>query len=388
MAKGINSEGTPKERALKNANGEGGIRQRKDGRWEARFTLDNGKRRSIIGDTREEVAGKLATAISDRNKGLPVAVDGKQTVKAYLEGWLAAIQGNVRLRTWAGYESYIRFHVLPVLGKTRMVKLTPQQLQAFYSKKLDDGLSPTTVRHIHATLHRACEQAVRWGVVARNVVDLIDPPRRTHKEMAALSADQARALLEAAADDRFEALYVLAITTGMREGELLALRWRHVDLDAATLQVRATLLRTKVGGLAFSEPKTASSRRQIALAVMAVAAVRRRKIRQAEERLKAGPAWQDNDLVFPNTLGRPMEATNLLHRSFTPLLERAGLPHIRFHDLRHTSATILLRKKVPVKVVSEMLGHSNIGITLQVYSHVLPDMQREATAAMDAALMG
>lgn len=372
----------------KRGNGEGGIRQRNDGRWEARLTLAAGKRRSIIGRTREEVATALATALSDRNKGLPVAVDGKQTVRTYLDGWLAAIKGNVRPKTYAGYESYIRVHVVPTLGSVRMARLTPQQVQGLYSKTLAAGLSPTTVRQIHACIHRAFQQAVRWGVVARNVADLVDRPRRAEHQMIALTPEQARTLLDAAAGDRFEALYVLAVTTGMREGELLGLHWKDVDLDAAALQVRTIVQRTKLTGLAFSEPKTAGSRRQIALAGMAVAALRRRRVIQAEERLKLGPAWEDNDLVFPNSLGKPTEATNLLHRSFKPLLEKAGLPPIRFHDLRHTAATIYLRKRVPAKVVSEMLGHSNIGITLQVYSHVLPDMQREATAAMEAALLG
>ncbi len=388
MAKRGNNEGKPKERAPKHPNGEGGIRERKDGRYEARLTLADGTRWSICDRSREKVASALAKAITDRNDGLPVKVDGKQTVRTYLEGWLEAIRGNVRPKTYQGYECYIRVHVVPALGKVRMAKLTPQQLQAFYSKKLEGALSPTTVRHMHATLHRAFEQAVRWGVVARNVANLVDPPRRADKEMVALSSDQARALLEAAAGDRLEALYVLAVTTGMREGELLGLRWKDVDLDGGTLQVRSIVQRTKQNGLAFSQPKTASSRRQIALTPMAVAALRRRRVMQAEERLKAGPAWQDNDLVFPNILGKPMEATNLLHRSYAPLLEKAGLPKIRFHDLRHTAATVLLKKRIPSKVVSEMLGHANIGITLQLYSHVLPDMQKEAAAAMEAALMG
>ncbi len=378
---------SPGGRAPKRANGEGGIRQRKDGRYEARLTLADGTRWSICHQSREKVASALAKAITDRNDGLPVRVDGKQTLKQFLEAWLTAIKGSVRPATFDGYNNYVHTHIIPCLGKTRIAKLTPQQLQAFYSKKLGEGLSPTTVRHIHGALHRALKQATRWGVVGRNVADLVDPPRRARHEMKALSTSQARQLLEAAAGDRLEALYVLAITTGMRQGELLALRWQDVDLDGGTLQVRSTVQRVK-DGLLFGEPKTASGRRRIALAPAAVAALRHHHVSQAEGRLKAGPAWQDNDLVFPNTFGRAMEATNLLHRSFTPLLERAGLPKMRFHDLRHTAATLLLSKKVPVKVVSEMLGHAQVGVTLAVYSHVLPDMQREATAAMQAALWG
>lgn len=388
MPKRNETEGTRKERAPKSANGLGGIRQRKkDGLYEARITLTDGTRMSIYGKSHDEVAAAMIKALDDRNKGFPVKVDGKQTVRTYLEGWLAAIQGNVRPKTHRGYSDYCRLHIIPTLGNVRMAKLTPQQLQTLYSKLLEKGLSPTTVHHIHATLHRAFEQAVRWGVVARNVADLVDPPRRGRREMRVLSPEQARALLEAAREDRLEALYVLAISSGLRQGELLGLRWADVDLDAARLHVRAIMQRTREG-IGLREPKTASSRRQIALTGMAIAALRRHRTRQAEERLKAGPEWQDNDLVFPNGHGKPIEQTNLQRRSFKPLLEKAGLPDIRFHDLRHTAATLLLKQRVPAKVVSEMLGHSQVGVTLNIYSHVLPDMQEEAAAAMEAALMG
>ncbi len=223
----------------------------------------------------------------------------------------------------------------------------------------------------------------------RNVADLVDPPKVQRQEMKVLSGEQARVLLETAKGDRLEALYILAITTGMRQGELLALRWRDVDLEDGTLRVTATMQRISKRGICPSEPKTAGSRRQIALTGMAVSALRHHRNRQLEERLSAAVmAWQDNDLVFCNHYGRPIESSNLTRRSFHPLLAKAGLPRIRFHDLRHTAATLLLRKRVPVKVVSEMLGHSQVGITLNIYAHVLPDMQREATAAMEAALRG
>jgi integrase len=210
-----------------------------------------------------------------------------------------------------------------------------------------------------------------------------------HHEMSVLAPEQVHVLLEAAKGDRLEALYVLALSTGMRQGELLALRWRDLDLDLdnATLQVRGTVQRTMVG-LIIAEPKTTRSRRRVALSPTAVETLRTHRIWQVSERLALGSAWEDQDLVFPNTIGKPIEATNLLRSSFFPLLAKAHLPRIRFHDLRHTAATLLLSRGVHPKVVAEMLGHATISITLDTYSHVLPDMQREAARAMETVLGG
>jgi integrase len=201
--------------------------------------------------------------------------------------------------------------------------------------------------------------------------------------------EQVQTLLCAVQGDRLHALYVLAVSTGMRQGELLALRWRDVDLAGSALAVRATLQRTKEEGYVLRTPKTKQSQRRITLGAVASAALRTHRARQAEERLAVGSEWDASlDLVFPNTLGRPMDATNLLHYHFYPLLKRAGLPRTRFHDLRHTAATLLLGRGVNPKIVSEMLGHASISITLDVYSHVLPDMQAHAAREMDAVLNG
>lgn len=387
----------------KRGNNEGSIRKRSDGRWEARITLAGDKRKSHYADTRQEAATWLAAAIRDRDRGLPV-VPENVTVREFLigntkpgdenypGGWLGAIKDTVRPYTFRGYEVYVRVHILPALEMIRermqIARLTPQHLQALYSKKLEEGLSPTTVSHIHSTMHRALDQAMRWGVVLRNVAELLDPPKRARRDMVALTPEEARTLLSTAKGERLEAFYVLAITTGMRQGELLALRWKDVDLDGSVLRVTATLQRTTKEGLVFAEPKTASSRRQIALTTLAIGALRHHRGMQAAERLKKGAEREDNDLVFSNEVGKPIEATNLIRRSFKPLLGRAGLPNIRLHDLRHTAATLYLVKRVPPKVVSEMLGHSQVGVTMNIYSHVLPDMQRDATAAMDTLLLG
>ncbi|HEV2952732.1 MAG TPA: site-specific integrase, partial [Candidatus Dormibacteraeota bacterium] len=223
------------------------------------------------------------------------------------------------------------------------------------------------------------------GLAVKNVADLVDPPRRATSEIRPLSLTETQTFLAHADSDRFAALYVLAITTGMRQGELLGLHWRDIDLSARVLRVRGSLQRTKKG-LGISEPKTSHSRRQVELAAIAVEALRDHQDRQQAERSRWPGAWADLDLVFPNEIGRPVEAGNLIRRSFWPILDRAGLRRIRFHDLRHTAATLLLAKSVHPKVVSEMLGHSRIGITLDLYSHVTRTMQREATDAMDDLL--
>jgi integrase len=203
--------------------------------------------------------------------------------------------------------------------------------------------------------------------------------------MTALTPEQVGSFLSAVRGDRLEALYVVAVTTGMRQGELLALRWKDVDLDARALRVHATLIMTK-SGMEFAEPKSARSRRQISLTLIAIAALRRHRAAQLEERLRVAATWTDHDLVFASEVGGPLDGSNVLRRSFYPLLRRAGLPHIRFHDLRHSAATLMLSRGVPLKIVSEILGHSQISITADTYMHVTPGMQREAAAAVDAAL--
>jgi integrase len=224
-------------------------------------------------------------------------------------------------------------------------------------------------------------------MIARNPAAVVTPPRAARHEIRPLTPEQARVLLAVCEGERLGALYVLALTTGMRRGELLGLRWADVDLVARVLGVRSTLYRAE-GRLVLAEPKTARSRRLIHLAPEAVAALRAHRDRQLQERLQLGPAWDAHDLVFANELGRPIEAQNMIRRSFYPLLERAGLPRIRFHDLRHSTATLLLTSGVHPKVVSEILGHATIGITLDTYSHVLPAMHREAVGAMSSLLSG
>jgi integrase len=247
-------------------------------------------------------------------------------------------------------------------------------------------LAPATVQYVHAILHRALDQALRWNLIARNPAEMVDAPRPERHEVTALSPEQVSTLLTTAAGDRHEALYIVALTGGLRLGELLGLRWADLNWENGTLQVRRTLSRTKRYGLTFSEPKTAKGRRSVALPTLAVEALRRHKARQNEEKMRMRNVWEDGDLIFPNEKGKPMARQSLVHRSYKALLKRAGLPDIRFHDLQHTAATLLLRLGEHPKVVQERLGHATIAVTMDIYSHVMPDLQRDAAAKLDRLL--
>jgi integrase len=370
----------------KRGNGEGSITKRKDGRWMARYTVHTAagpKRRHIYGRTRQEVAAKLAKAMSDRDGGIELD-PSRVTLNEYLQRWLKdSVKGSVRPITFESYERLVRVHVVPALGRIKLKALSPAHLQGFYRDRLDAGLSPCTVQRLHAVIHRALKQALRWGLVARNVSEVADPPKAQRKEIRTLTPEQVRTLLKTAQGDRFEALYVLAITTGLRQGELFGLSWEDVDLAAGRLSVRQTLTTPK-GGRRLGPPKRSKSRRSVKLTAGAVKALTAHRGRQLEEREKLAELWKDQGFVFTTQVGTPLNRHNFFRRCFKPMLEKAGLPHtVRFHDLRHTCATILLSKNVNPKIVQELLGHANISQTMDTYSHVLPDMQERAASAMD-----
>ena len=375
--------------ANKRGNGEGTTPyRRKNGLWCAQYTVYTAggrKRRTLYGKTRQEVATKLAKALSDRESGLTFDADNL-ALNDYLDQWLSdSVRGTVRQRTWERYEQIVRVHIKPSLGRIKLKALTRAHVRALYRAKLDAGLASRTVQYIRTTLHKALKDAVADGLIPRNVTEGVKAPRAKKKEVKALSPDQARAFLESARGDRFEALYVLAVTAGLRVGELLGLKWDDVDLDAGTLSVRRTLSEARSGKI-LELPKNGKGR-NIRLTSQAVEALKAHRKRQHEERLSLGTLWQDSGLIFPAQTGTFMNAKNLTDRSFKRLLERAGLSRtVRLHDLRHTCATLLLGKAVHPKIVQELLGHATIAITLDTYSHVLPNMQGEAVSAMESAL--
>jgi integrase len=364
---GREGEELPKRRG----NGEGSVYRRKDGLGVGQYKIETpsgAKTKYICSKTRKGAASKLADALAERDSGL-VYDCGSVSLGDYLGRWLEATKGTVRERTWIRAEVDVRVHIDPSLGKSRLDRLSALRLQSFYGMKLDSGLSPRTVQIIHATLHKALKQAVRWQLNPRNVAESVDPPKAEEKEIEPLDEGHARGLLKAAEGDELEALYVLAITTGMRSGELLGLKWEDVDFRAETLRVNRTLFNGRV-----HPPKTSKSRRCIRLSRPALVALKNH--------------GRTGEWVFCTGVGTPISVHNLHNRSWKPLLKKAGLPHERFHDLRHTCATLLLTKGVHPKVVQELLGHSSISVTLDTYSHVLPNMQEKAVAAMDAISEG
>jgi integrase len=279
----------------------------------------------------------------------------------------------------------MRLHVLPALGGIRLAKLSPADLQRLYADRLASGLGPTSVSHLHFVLHRALHQAMRWELVNRNVSEMVDPPRRKTPEAKTWDAKQAAAVLTVGEQTPLAALWRLALLTGMRRGELLGLKWDDLDLDKRTLAVRRTLSRGKGGTWELGQPKTTSGRRSITLPDSCVATLRKHRAAQNAERLRLGPLWEDNGFVFTNQIGGPLHVNSLVAQ-YEKLIKAADVPRIRFHDLRHTSATLLLAQDIHPKIVQERLGHADIGMTLNRYSHVTPSMQREAAEAIDKVI--
>jgi integrase len=371
----------------KRGNGEGSITRRKNGGWMAQYTAyaaKGRKRRTLYGKTRQEVAAKLAKALSDREGGLIFDAEDLK-LGEYLNRWLEdSVKDTVRNTTYERYEQISRAHIVPMLGGVKLKDLSPTHVRGLYKEKLS-SLSSRTVQYIHITLHKALKQAVSDGLIPRNATEAVKPPQVRREEIHPLTAEQVKMLLDAASGDRLEALYVLAVHTGLRQGELLGLKGDDIDLDAEALQVRRTLTTAK-GGTRLAAPKTKGSRRRVSLTGVAAEALRGHLERQLEEIDQAGSLWQENGLVFASETGAPLDRRGLTSCRFKALLKRAGLPHFRFHDLRHTCATLLLTKNVNPKMVSEMLGHSSIAITLDTYSHVLLNMQDSAARALEEAL--
>jgi len=372
-----------------------GVRRRGRNSWEVTAELGRdpltGRRRRLS----QTVRGTKRNAEAIRAQLLHRITTGvdleptRLTVAKYLERWLEAVRPNLAPTTRRGYEGLLHHQVIPYVGAIPIFKLRPLHVQQLYARLREEGradgkggLAPRTLLHVHRVLSEALGQAVRWQIVARNICQAVEAPQPRRPEMQALSPEEARRLLDVAGAENNTSgdAVILALYTGLRLGELLALRWEDVDLERGTVSVRRTL--ENVSGTTFREPKTAKGRRVVPVGPTVVERLRRRRRLQHAECLAAARSWHDQGLVFPSADGGVLSGF-ALRRAFYRLLSKAGLPRVRFHDLRHTHASLLLARGVHPKVVSERLGHATIGITLDTYSHVLPGLQEEAADDLD-----
>ena len=368
----------------KRGQNEGSIYKRKDGRWVAQVTIQ-GKHVCKYFHSRSECREWLRAMEDQIRNGLTLA-GAQMSLGKYLDQWLSSISGSVQPGTLQQYTQIAYQHVVPRLGHIKLKDLRPDQIQQLYKEKLDAGRSARTVLMTHAVLRRALKQAVRLGIIGRNPVDAVTRPKFHRKEMQTLTDTQVRSLILAAKGTRYEALFWMAVATGLRQGELLGLRWSDLNWKTRRLHVQRQLQREQGTGLVFTQPKSAAGRRVIALGEPTINVLRRHLGLLDQARQQAGARWQDHDLIFPSAQGTPWDHRNV-YKYFKRYMEKAGLPHdIRFHDLRHTAATLMLQQGVNPKIVQERLGHADITLTLNTYSHVLPAMQEEAAAKVDELL--
>lgn len=374
---------------------KGHLKERSPGKWAIILDVRDpatGKRKrkwhsftGTLTKARIEMA-RLITGMQDGTYMEP----NKTTLLQFLERWLEHIKPQVAPRSHERYAELAYKNIAPLLGAVVLAKLKPMQISAAYSQALatgrrdgTGGLSPRTVHHMHRILKQALAQAVRWQLLSRNPCDAVSPPKVERGTMTTYDMDQTADVIEVMRNTRMFIPTVLALLCGLRRGEVAGLRWRSVDLDGAQLSVVASAEQTKAG-IRYKEPKSGRAR-TVALSATVVADLRAHRIQQAQELLRLGIRLSDETFVVARADGLPLQPRSLTHE-WVRLLAASALPRIRFHDLRHAHATHLLSNGVHVKVASERLGHSKVGITLDLYSHVLPGMQEDAAARVDDAL--
>jgi integrase len=303
----------------------------------------------------------------------------------YLADWLEqSVKPRLRPLTYRCYATCVRNHINPALGQVRIDQLAPRDLQTLMNLKLSEGLSAKSVIHIHQVLRSALNQAMRWGLLPRNIATLVDPPRQNHPTMRPFDPADAKRFLLSIREHRFRALFVVSLALGLRQGEVLGLQWQDIDFEHHTLTVRHQQQRFE-GKLQLVEPKTASSRRTLVMPPLVVDALREHGSRQLTERTTAAATWTDCGRVFAGKTGAPLERTTVIS-AFHSVLAKAGLSRMRFHDLRHSCATLLMVQGVSPRVVMDVLGHTEMRLTMDLYSHVVPALQRDAADRMEQLL--
>jgi integrase len=375
----------------KRGQGEGSIYRTKDGRWRGAITVGYErsaagnavqKRKTFSGETRTEVSEAMKKALRDQQQGTNIAPD-RMTVGALLERWLTdVVKPSCSFKTHATYADLVQHHLAPVFGKLLLERLTTPQIQRFLNERHASGLSPKTVKHIRDCLRAALNVAVdEWELISRNPASKARPPAAAKSELRVFSMEEARRFLALTQGHRLEALFSVALCLGPRQGEALGLKWNNIDFEKATLTIDGALKRVD-GKLIKGKTKRETSCRTIGLPAVTIAALRRHQARQEVERELAGTRWKETGYVFATRIGTPTERRNLL-RDWYKIMAGANLPQIRFHDLRHSAATLLFLQGVHPRTVMEILGHSDVNTTMKVYGHVLDQMKRDAATKMD-----
>jgi integrase len=357
--------------------------------------LETGKRKQqwiSVKGTKKDAEKRLSELLSQVDNGIFIK-PAKTTLADYLERWLKDyVWPNLAPRTAEGYEYIIRRHIMPALGKLTLTQLKPEHIQRYYANKLSSGradgnggLSAKTVRHHHVTLHDALQSAVKWGLLARNPADAVDAPRFQRPQMHIMDADEINKFLEAAKGTPYYAIFYVALFTGMRRSEYLALKWSDIDLILCQIYVTRSLHQLKDGSFVYRQPKSDKSRRMIALTPSTALVLREHKENQSSIKLMQGVLLKDEDLVFSQPDGSPYRPDTITH-AWIKLARRVGLKGIRLHDARHSHASLMLKQGIHPKIVQERLGHSSIQITLDTYSHVAPGLQEAAAKRFDELL--
>lgn len=371
-----------KRKTKRRGRGEGTVYQRSDGRWSAEITLEDGKRKTLYAKTQEAVIQKLHQAQYEQRQGI-LATGPKQKLADHLTYWVEQIKRRkVRVSTYMRYRAALDTHILPALGHLHLNKVTMRVIQRFYNQKLDEGQSPSSVITMNKVLNQAFEHAVKECLIGVNPCKGVSLPTEEKRDVQPLTVEQAQRLLQAAHGTMLEPFLALAVVVGLRHGELLALHWQDIDFPQGTLSIHHSLTLTEDHHFVIGDPKTKTSERMILLPQPVITMLLAHRARQQEARLKAGSAWQRSDLVFCTQQGKQLWSVNVRKR-FYRLLERVGLPRMHVHDLRHSASTLLRSMGIDLKVIQEILGHSTLDMTANVYSHALPSMQQEAREKMN-----
>lgn len=359
---------------------EGSISQRSNGTWRAQVSI-NGQRISFGAPTKVECQQWIRKTLHTVDE-MVENQDPSITVSEFLEDWLDKAKIGLRPNTVINYDGIIRRHIKPLIGNLKLTELNLFRVERFYTDLLNKGNGPRLVRHTHSVLHRALERAVRYDLINKNPTHGATLPRYSPPEMKVLDEAQVNRFLMTAQGSPFKALYHLAIVTGMRLGEIYGLTWDDLHWHSGELHVRRQAVSKRGGGWSFAEPKTRYGTRIIKLGDSTLRVLWDHRSRQVIQIAVAGPRWQDNNFIFPSARGTPLDKSNM-RKDFNQVLLTAGLPHIRFHDLRHTAASLMMNHQVPILVASRRLGHSKPSVTLDIYSHLYQESQNDVAKLLD-----